>query len=60
MLGGAFRTGQRFSISANELFNNLNAGERELIKQYVQICAEKAKSEHPELTKEFPTAFAGI
>jgi hypothetical protein len=58
MLGGAFRVGQRFSISANELFNSLSAGERELIKQYVSLCAEKTRSEHPELVGVYPKMFA--
>jgi hypothetical protein len=60
MLGGAFRVGQRFSISANELFNSLNAGERELIKQYVSLCAEKAKADHPELVDTYPKMFAEV
>ena len=57
MLGGAFRHGQRFSISAQELFDSLNAGERELIRQYVSLCAQKVRSEHPELVATFPKVF---
>ncbi|HEY5175336.1 MAG TPA: hypothetical protein VII95_07190 [Terriglobales bacterium] len=44
MLGGAFDPRQRFSISATELFNGLNAVERELIKQYVALCVQKARA----------------
>ena len=58
MLGGAFRRGQRFSISANELFDSLNAGERELIKQYASLCGAKVKAERSELVEAFPNVFA--
>jgi hypothetical protein len=58
MLGGAFRVGQRFSISANELFNSLNGGERELIRQYVSLCTERVKLTHPELVTAYPKMFA--
>ncbi len=57
MLGGAFDPRQRFSISARELFNSLNVGERELIKQYVALCVQKAKQQHPELADMYPRMF---
>lgn len=60
MLGGAFDPRQRFSISAGELFSSLNAGERELIKQYVALCVQKAKEEHPELAEMYPRMFVNV
>jgi hypothetical protein len=60
MLGGAFRRGQRFSISANELFGSLTRGEQELLKRYFLIMARKTKDEQPHLLEEFPSVFAGL
>ncbi len=60
MLGGAFDPRQRFSISAKELFNSLNIGERELIKQYVALCVQKAKQQHPELADMYPRMFVNV
>ena len=60
MLGGAFHIGQRFSINASELFDSLNVGERELIKQYVALCVQKAKQQHPELADMYPRVFTSV
>ena len=60
MLGGAFDPRQPFSISARELFNSLNAVERELIKQYVALCVQKAKQKHPELADMYPRMFVNV
>jgi|ERR1035437_50744 hypothetical protein len=60
MLGGAFDPRQPFSISARELFNSLNAVERELIKQYVALCVQKAKQNHPELADMYPRMFVNV
>lgn len=58
VLGGAFRRGERFSISASELYDNLNVGERQLLRDYFLIRAKKVRDEHPELVKQFPRVFA--
>ena len=57
MLGGAFRRGQRFSVSASELYENLTAGERQLVKDYYLISARKLKNQHPEFVAQFPHLF---
>jgi hypothetical protein len=53
LLGGAYRRGQQFSVSASELFNNLGRGEQELVKQYYLIQSQKLSADHPELLTEF-------
>lgn len=60
MLGRAYRRGQRFSISASELFDSLTRGEQELLRGYFFILARKAKSEQPHLAQEYPSAFARL
>jgi hypothetical protein len=60
MLGGAYRRGQTFSVSANELFNSLTRGEQELLRGYFLIQARKAKDEQPQLAREYPSAFAKL
>jgi hypothetical protein len=60
MLGGAYKRGQRFSISARELFESLTRGEQELLKRYFLVQARKTRAEHPDLIQEFPSAFAGL
>jgi len=58
MLGGAYKRGQQFSVSASELFNNLKQGERELLKAYFLARAQKLSSEEPELIKHYQTVFS--
>jgi hypothetical protein len=53
LLGGAYRRGQQFSVSASELFNSLSRGEQELIKSYFLIQSRKLQADHPEVLKEF-------
>lgn len=60
MLGGAYRRGQRFSVSAQELFDSLTRGEQELLRRYFLIQARKAKDEQPQLVQEYPSAFARL
>lgn len=60
MLGGAYKRGQRFSVSAHELFNSLSRGEQELLRRYFLIQARKAKVEEPRLVQEYPSAFARL
>jgi hypothetical protein len=60
MLGGAYRRGQRFSVSAIELFNSLTRGEQELLRGYFLILARKARNEQPQLAQEYPSAFANL
>jgi hypothetical protein len=60
MLGGAYKRGQRFSISARELFDNLTRGEQELLRRYFLVWARKTKMDEPELVQEYPSAFAGL
>lgn len=57
MLGGPYRSGQRFSISASELFNSLTRGEQELLRAYFRVLAQKTKQEQPELVQQFSLAF---
>ncbi len=58
MLGGAYRRGQQFSVSASELFNSLTRGEQELIKSYFSIQYRKLEADDPEILKEFHGLFA--
>jgi hypothetical protein len=60
MLGGAYKRGQRFSVSAHELFDSLSRGEQELLRRYFLIQARKAKVEQPHLAQEYPSAFARL
>ena len=60
MLGGAYKRGQRFSVSAHELFDTLTRGEQELLRRYFLIQARKAKAEQPQLAQEYPSAFARL
>jgi hypothetical protein len=60
MLGGAYKRGQRFSISARELFDSLTRGEQELLKRYFLVWARKTKTEEPMLVQEYPSAFARL
>ena len=60
MLGGAFKIGQRFSISARELFDSLTRGEQELSRRYFLIQARRTKMEQPELVQEYPAVFIGL
>ncbi|MGO9649084.1 MAG: hypothetical protein ACLPOO_13625 [Terriglobales bacterium] len=60
MLGGAYKRGQRFSISAHELFDTLSRGEQELVRRYFLIQARKARAEQPQLAQEYPSAFARL
>jgi|ERR1700683_625326 len=60
MLGGAYKRGQRFSVSARELFESLTRGEQELLRRYFFVLARKTKMEQPELAQEYPPAFAGL
>jgi hypothetical protein len=53
LLGGAYQRGQRFSVSASELFNSLSRGEQELIKSYFLIQSRKLEADHPDILKEF-------
>lgn len=53
LLGGAYRRGQQFSVSASELFNSLSRGEQELVKSYFLIQSRKLQADHPEVLKEF-------
>jgi len=57
MLGGAYRRGETFSTSANELFQKLDRGEQELLKKYFYARVELLKSESPELIRKFPKVF---
>lgn len=60
MLGGAYRRGQRFSVSAHELFNTLSRSEQELVRRYFLSQARKAKAEQPWLAQEYPRVFANL
>ncbi len=60
MLGGAFKRGQRFSISASELFDSLTRGEQELLRRYFLIQARKTKIDRPDLAQEYPSVFASL
>jgi hypothetical protein len=60
MLGGAYKRGQRFSISARELFDSLTRGEQELLRRYFLVQARKTRAKCPKLVQEFPSAFAGL
>lgn len=60
MLGGAYKRGQRFSVSAHELFDSLSRGEQELLRRYFLIQARKAKVEQPHLVQEYPSVFARL
>jgi hypothetical protein len=60
MLGGAYKRGQRFSVGATELFEALTRGEQELLRRYFLSQARKTKIEHPELVREYPSAFARL
>ena len=53
LLGGAYRRGQKFSVSARELFESLTRGEQELIKSYFLNQYQKLEAENPALLKEF-------
>jgi hypothetical protein len=53
LLGGAYRRGQKFSVSAHELFDSLNRGEQELIKSSFLNQCHKLEAENPALLKEF-------
>jgi len=57
MLGGAYRRGATFSISANELFQKLDRSEQELLKNYFHTRVQMAKTEFPQLLKDHPTIF---
>jgi hypothetical protein len=57
MLGGAYRPGATFSISASELFQRLDRSEQELLKSYFYTRVEMAKTEFPELVKNHPKVF---
>ncbi len=52
-LGGAYKRGQTFSISATELYNSLGNAEQELIKGYYFRNLDRLKLEKPEIVKEF-------
>jgi hypothetical protein len=60
MLGGAFRRGQRFSVSAREMFDSLSRAEQELLKRYFLTQARRIKEEHPHLIQQFPHAMAKL
>jgi|SRR5579864_762190 len=60
MLGGAYRRGQTFSVSAVELFNSLGPGERRLIKEYFLISAKKLRERHPEFAAQFQQVFENL
>lgn len=53
LLGGAYRRGQQFSVSASDLFNSLSGLEQELVKTYFSIQSRKLEADYPELLKEF-------
>jgi len=56
-LGGAYKRGQTFSISATELYNDLGNAEQELIKGYYFRNLDRLKEETPELVREFRGVF---
>ena len=60
MLGGAYKRGQRFSVSARELFDSLTRGEQELLRRYFLIQARRVNTEEPELVQKYPAVFAGL
>jgi hypothetical protein len=57
MLGGAYRRGQTFSVSATDLFTSLTKGEQELIKSYFLIQTQNLAAENPDLSKQFREVF---
>lgn len=57
MLGGAYRPGATFSVSATELFRKLDRPEQELLKSYFYTRLEMAKTEFPELVKTHLNVF---
>ncbi|HTW56919.1 MAG TPA: hypothetical protein VMD99_02185 [Terriglobales bacterium] len=60
LLGGAYKRGQRFSVSARELFDSLTRGEQELLRRYFLVRARRSRKEQPDLVQEYPSAFANL
>jgi hypothetical protein len=58
MLGGAYRRGATFSISANELFQKLDRSEQELLKKYFNARVEVLKAEDPKLVQKYAKVFS--
>jgi hypothetical protein len=58
MLGGAYRRGATFSISANELFQKLDRSEQELLKKYFYARVEVLKTEDPKLIQKYARVFS--
>lgn len=57
MLGGAYTRGQRLTY-ANELFNSLTQGERELLKGYFRARTKELSALEPRLVEQFHSVFA--
>lgn len=60
MLGGAYRRGETFSTSANELFQKLQRTEQELLKKYYFGKVEQLRAEDrlTGLARKFPKVFS--
>jgi len=58
LLSGAFRSGEKLSTSASELFSKLKYTEQELLRQYFRRRVEKLEIDSPELKKKFPKVFS--
>jgi hypothetical protein len=58
MLGGAYRRGATFSISANDLFQKLDRSEQELLKKYFNARVEVLKTEDPKLVQKHAKVFS--
>lgn len=58
MLGGAYKRGQQFSVSATQLFDSLTRGEQELLKAYFAARVQDLITKDAEFTKRYDAVFS--